>query len=253
MRLSRLNLVVDMNKNPFASIVNLFTFSVCLAGMAALLLPTIVNRRHASRASACSNNLRQIGLGFHNYHSAYKQLPWATGGTTGNSAPELSNGGRLGPFVGLLPFLEQQQLWEMISNPYVNSNTGQAFPPMGPVPWYAPTKYEPWGMSPEIYHCPADGPAQDLSSAPKTVYSLARRSAARRPATTLRVMEMGRSCRPSRTPQRRSLSADGERPTEAFLNLENGPNSATPWTGFPTRSSFPRSLRVEFADRAPVK
>ena len=173
MRLSRLNLVVDMNKNPFASIVNLFTFSVCLAGMAALLLPTIVKRRHASRASACSNNLRQIGLGFHNYHSAYKQLPWATGGTTGNSAPELSNGGRLGPFVGLLPFLEQQQLWEMISNPYVNPNTGQAFPPMGPVPWYAPTKYEPWGMSPEIYHCPGDGPAQDLSSAPKTVYSLA--------------------------------------------------------------------------------
>jgi hypothetical protein len=116
--------------------------------------------------------LRQIGLAFHNYHSAYRQLPDATGGTTDNEATDLSNQGRLGPLVGLLPFCENQRLWEVISNPYVNPETGQEFPPMGPAPWYSPTEYLPWGMAPNLYRCPGDDPADDPDADAKIVYSL---------------------------------------------------------------------------------
>lgn len=161
-----------MDKNPFASLLNLFAFAIATLLIAALLLPAIARQRQSARSSACINNMRQIGLGLHNYHAAYKQLPQATGGTTANGAPELGNARRLGPLVALSPFVEQQRLWEVISNPYVNPDTGQKFPPMGPVPWYPAERYAPWGMAPDLYQCPGDDMDRNEPAEPKIVYTL---------------------------------------------------------------------------------
>lgn len=154
------------------TVVDCLALSVCGLLAASLLLPLVARTRQSARSAGCTNNLRQIGLAFHNYHSAYKVLPQGTGGSTGPSAPEKNNAERLGPLVALTPFVEQQALWEIIANPYRNPETGEMFPPMGPVPWYPAEKYGPWGMSPDVFHCPDNNGPPQPTSQPKKRYTL---------------------------------------------------------------------------------
>ena len=69
-----------------------------------ILLPAVQSAREASRRMSASNNLKQIMLGFHNYHSAYKQLP-VSAITDDDGKPLLSWR------VALLPFLDQVELY----------------------------------------------------------------------------------------------------------------------------------------------
>lgn len=103
-----------------------------------LLLPAVQAAREAARRMSCSNNLKQLGLAMHNYHSTYNKLPTQMGGTDGGSAGDVNppghNGRELSFLVGLLPFVEQQALWQQISNPFVSPSSGAVFQSMGPYP-----------------------------------------------------------------------------------------------------------------------
>lgn len=72
--------------------------------MVGLLLPAVQAAREAARRMSASNNLKQIGLAMHNYHSAYKKLPDRVI-RDGNGNPLLSWR------VSILPFIEQQELY----------------------------------------------------------------------------------------------------------------------------------------------
>ncbi len=162
-----------MKSERASTALNVAVFLLCTAMIAAVILPSIARQRHAARQSGCSANLRTIALGMHNYHSAFKQFPTTCGGTTGGETDESSNHGRLGVLVGVLPFVEQQTLWEAIIRPYTDRKSGKAFPSMGPVPWYDAKIYQPWSRGPAVYQCPERADNRLAAPKPKVVYTLA--------------------------------------------------------------------------------
>jgi hypothetical protein len=146
------------------SIADLVCLLVCGFVVLSIALVGVQRQRAAARGITCSNNLKQLGLALHNYHSAYKQLPMGSGGSSAAAGAELwqNNQDRLSAWVGLTPFAEQQALWEEISNPKrVGAIT---FPPMGPAPWYDPDVYTPWNKRPGLFVCPLDKDAAQFTT-----------------------------------------------------------------------------------------
>ncbi len=107
------------------SLVELLVVITIIGVLIALLLPAVQAAREAARRISCSNNLHQIGIGLQNYHLACGSFP------PGAIEPTfLVSGGRQFAWSALLlPYLEQQPLWEMIdfSQPcYADANARAA-------------------------------------------------------------------------------------------------------------------------------
>ncbi len=85
------------------------------------------------------NNLRQIGLGFHNFHSVFDQFP---GSTNVLGAGPVEDGKEIQPFswrVAILPYIDQNELFES----YRFSE-----------PWNSVHNLSLLGKMPEIYRSP---------------------------------------------------------------------------------------------------
>jgi prepilin-type N-terminal cleavage/methylation domain-containing protein len=87
------------------TLVELLVVIAIIGVLVALLLPAVQSAREAARRSQCSNNLKQIGLGVHNYADAHRVMP------AGNYHSVFGSW-----LVHLLPYVEQQMLHQRYSN-----------------------------------------------------------------------------------------------------------------------------------------
>jgi prepilin-type processing-associated H-X9-DG protein len=110
-----------------------------LAVLFALLLPAVQRVRDAACRAQCLNNLRQIGLGLHNYHDVHRRLP--PGCSFAYDADDF-------PFLAwsarLLPYIEREDLWRRVAPAFALDKDFRKDPP------------HPCSVVVALFNCPAD-------------------------------------------------------------------------------------------------
>ena len=89
------------------TLIELLVVIAIIAILIALLLPAVQEAREAARRSSCKNNLRQIGIAMHNYHSTHQCFPAAT-------ATNPNRGHGPSAWIQMLPYAEQGNLYRGI-------------------------------------------------------------------------------------------------------------------------------------------
>lgn len=115
------------------TLVELLVVIAIIGTLVGLLLPAVQAAREAARRSQCSNNLKQIGLGIHNFESVYRKLP------TGGEGTDFSGGlgaracfSKHSLFTHLLPFIEQKDIYVQLDltrsyrDTTINTATGKS-------------------------------------------------------------------------------------------------------------------------------
>ena len=118
------------------TLVELLVVIAIIGILVGLLLPAVQSAREAMRRSSCSSNIRQIGMGLHNYHATFKRFPprgvpvhlhtWS---------------------AAVLPFIEQQSLFDQYNFD---------------VQWNAPANHSTLQTTVVTFKCPSNPHTDDV-------------------------------------------------------------------------------------------
>jgi prepilin-type N-terminal cleavage/methylation domain-containing protein/prepilin-type processing-associated H-X9-DG protein len=102
------------------TLVELLVVIAIIGILIALLLPAVQMAREAARRSQCSNNLKQVGLAWHNYNDSFTCFPpaWIRSTVGRQFAGNPSNGNdysQWGWGALILPYMEQEPLHHSIN------------------------------------------------------------------------------------------------------------------------------------------
>jgi len=122
--------------------VELLVVIAIIGVLVALLLPAVQAAREAARRSSCSNNLKQLGIGIHNFHDTVLRLPPATSQDQPPFGPAAAQWGASW-LIYILPYTEQNPLYESL---IIGGGTGYGNTLNGP-------KYN--NVQIKIYRCPS--------------------------------------------------------------------------------------------------
>jgi prepilin-type N-terminal cleavage/methylation domain-containing protein/prepilin-type processing-associated H-X9-DG protein len=104
------------------TLIELLVVIAIIAVLIALLLPAVQAAREAARRGQCSNNLKQIGLAMHNYHSSNNTFPQGTSDEAGYFPYGYSGGwGMWSAQSEMLPYMEQNPIYSAINFSWVGA------------------------------------------------------------------------------------------------------------------------------------
>lgn len=130
------------------TLVELLVVIAIIGVLVALLLPAVQAAREAARRTQCGSNLRQIGLGLHNYHDVHRRFPVGARGDGGRyQNPEW-------PYLlhYTMPFLEETSMGNVLG--YIEK-TSQVRPWFTNAQTVWPKSIQ--GKSVPVFLCPSDG------------------------------------------------------------------------------------------------
>ncbi len=137
------------------TLVELLVVIAIIGILVALLLPAVQSARESARRASCINNLHQIGLALHSYHSAKKAFP--AGAHDGDCEGEPHERYPMTWRVAILPYMEEQQVFDLLEPLADASRTRSCYPQRA---------WEQSGLQQSVmpgYICPSDDIARPMT------------------------------------------------------------------------------------------
>jgi prepilin-type N-terminal cleavage/methylation domain-containing protein len=129
------------------TLIELLVVIAIIAVLVGLLLPAVQKVREAAARMSCTNNLKQLGLAIHNYHSAFSAFPTSVRPAGVTTLPRISW------TIGTLPYIEQDN----VRSRYDTNST-----------WGAAANLPLTSQPIKIFNCPSSPNPARLDGDPQT-------------------------------------------------------------------------------------